>query len=273
MQLIEWCCGALTSSSLVAVLTESMLCDNTMDGIGTICPIEASMIDALGVCCDWLKCLIRKCCCCCCCWWLMTTPFCCCCCSVCCAKQFWIAAFVVDITEMVPVFSVPLVVPKMVEWWSCDRWIFTLDVSDAIEFTICGRIDKIGDAGWYFVVEHSLFGDKTCGALAGDIGSAGLRLIAVDEMVNDFSVSVMNRTPYVSTLKRYKQQNFVRHQRSDKDQNNVQKKWLGGGGESSNSPLIEIKHFSISAIAIVHLWNCDERRIQSQSHSFSWSLL
>lgn len=44
------------------------------------------------------------------------------------------------------------------------------------------------------VVEHSLFGDKTCGALAGDIGSAGLRLIAVDEMVNDFSVSVMNRT-------------------------------------------------------------------------------
>lgn len=52
------------------------------------------------------------------------------------------------------------------------------------------------------VVEHSLFGDKTCGALAGDIGSAGLRLIAVDEMVNDFSVSAMNRTPYVSTLKR-----------------------------------------------------------------------
>lgn len=171
---------ARTSSSLVAVLTESMLCDNTMDGIGTICPIEASMIDVLGVCCDWLKCLS--------------------CCRVCCAKQFW-TAFVVEITDIVPVFS-PLVVPNMVEWCSCDRWIFTVVVSVAIEFTICGKIDKIGDAGWYLVVEHSLFGDKTCGALAGELGSAGLRLIAVDEMVNDFNVSVMNRTPYVSTLKR-----------------------------------------------------------------------
>lgn len=44
-------------------------------------------------------------------------------------------------------------------------------------------------------VAHSRFGDNTWGALAGVIGSAGLRLIAVDEMVMDFLVSSMNRTP------------------------------------------------------------------------------
>lgn len=35
---------ALTSSSFVAVLTESILCDNANDVIGTIWPIELSMV-------------------------------------------------------------------------------------------------------------------------------------------------------------------------------------------------------------------------------------
>lgn len=34
----------LTSSSLVAVFTESMLCDNANGAIGTICPIGLSML-------------------------------------------------------------------------------------------------------------------------------------------------------------------------------------------------------------------------------------
>lgn len=36
---------AHTSSSFVAVLTESMLCDNANDVIGTIWPIELSMVE------------------------------------------------------------------------------------------------------------------------------------------------------------------------------------------------------------------------------------
>lgn len=47
---------------------------------------------------------------------------------------------------------------------------------------------------------HRRFGDSICGALADVIGSVGLRLIAVDEMVLDFMISAMNQTPYVSIL-------------------------------------------------------------------------
>lgn len=76
--------------------------------------------------------------------------------------------------------------------------------------TKCGSIEMMaGDvtaaaaaaAAWYCVAAHSLFGDKTCGALAGVIGSAGLRLIAVDEMVMDFMVSRLNQTHHVLILK------------------------------------------------------------------------
>lgn len=59
----------------------------------------------------------------------------------------------------------------------------------------CGNIDIICVDAGNCDVAHSRFGDNTCGALAGVIGSAGLRLIAVDEMVMDFLVSSMNRTP------------------------------------------------------------------------------
>lgn len=47
-----------TSSSLVAVLTESMLCDNANVVIGTIWPIEFSMVAVVA----------GDDCCCCCCW-------------------------------------------------------------------------------------------------------------------------------------------------------------------------------------------------------------
>lgn len=61
--------------------------------------------------------------------------------------------------------------------------------------TRCGNIEIMaGAVAWYCDVAHSRFGDRTCGALAGVIGSAGLRLIAVDEMVMDFMVSLMNQT-------------------------------------------------------------------------------
>lgn len=48
---------------------------------------------------------------------------------------------------------------------------------------------------------HRRFDDSICGALADVIGSVGLRLIAVDEMVLDFMISAMNQTPYVPILK------------------------------------------------------------------------
>lgn len=47
-------------------------------------------------------------------------------------------------------------------------------------------------ANW---VVHSLFGDRTCGALATVICGAGLRLTTVDEMVTEFMDALLNRTP------------------------------------------------------------------------------
>lgn len=57
----------------------------------------------------------------------------------------------------------------------------------------CGNNEIIGDVvGWYWdVAAHRRFGVNTCGALADVIGSTGLRLIAVDEMVMDFYVIVV----------------------------------------------------------------------------------
>lgn len=58
---------------------------------------------------------------------------------------------------------------------------------------------------------HSRFGDKTCGALADVIGSVGLRLIAVDEMVLDFMIAAMNQTPYVSILENWRKKQTSNH--------------------------------------------------------------
>lgn len=175
-----------TSSSLVAVFTESILCDNANDGIGTICPIDVSIVVAIDVC-GCVRCFN-------CCW-----------CWCCCTKQL-LTLFVVDITAIDGVLvQAPLALLKIVAvcvcccccWICCDvlwRWFTVAAVSVVIVLTICGKSDMYCD------VEHSRFGDNTWEALAGVIGSAGLRLIAVDEMVKVFIVATMNRTPHVSIL-------------------------------------------------------------------------
>lgn len=80
-----------------------------------------------------------------------------------------------------------------------DWWLYAAE-SVANVFTNCGNNEIIGDVCWYCDVAHSRFGVRTCGALADVIGSTGLRLIAVDEMVMDFMLSAMNLTTYVQIL-------------------------------------------------------------------------
>lgn len=51
-------------------------------------------------------------------------------------------------------------------------------------------------------VVHSLFGDRTCGALATVICGAGLRFTTVDEMVTEFMDALLNRTPCADSVVR-----------------------------------------------------------------------
>lgn len=131
------------------------------------------------------SCELMNCCCCCCwwtascCWWSWWRWCCWCCWCWCCWCWWWAKAAAAAALgsgtrwgriEMMLAGLAGMVTAVVLATGCCCRW-------------------------WYWWgVGHRRLGDNTWGAPAGVIGSAGLRLMAVDEMVMDFIAHAVNQT-------------------------------------------------------------------------------